>query len=95
MEAKTHTHGPLGISRRATPDYAPQYGVYVEGGARRDIATVMGDNAEADARLFAAAPDMLAALKAMVTELDSGNNFEVWERACQQMRAAIAKAVQS
>ena len=65
METQAYTSGPLGISRHGTPDYAPQYGVYAEG-ERNDIAIVMGDNAEADARLFATAPDMLHVLQFVI-----------------------------
>jgi hypothetical protein len=51
----THTPGPWETSKHATPDYAPQYGVYTEQDSR-DLATVKGGNAEANARLIAAAP---------------------------------------
>lgn len=54
----THTPGPWAIGQHATPDYAPQYGVYAERGDDRDLATVKGGNAEANARIIAAAPEL-------------------------------------
>lgn len=51
------------------------------------------DHTEADARLIAAAPDLLAALKFIVTEIeqDGGVPTEEW-LALDNARAAIAKA---
>lgn len=57
-----HTSGPLSVIRHATPDYAPQFGIYADGQSH-DLAIVKGDNAEADAHLFAAAPELLGALR--------------------------------
>lgn len=60
-----HTPGPWNISKHATPDYAPQFGIYAEG-CRNDLAYVVHENTEANARLIAAAPDLLAALQAIL-----------------------------
>ncbi len=57
-----HTPGPWSVSKHATPDYAPQFGIYA-GDSPNDLAIVKGDNAEADAALIEAAPDLLAALQ--------------------------------
>ena len=62
MTQATYLQAPLWFSRHATPDYAPQYGVYIEGGDGSDIAIVKGDDAENYAKLFAAAPALRAAL---------------------------------
>lgn len=62
----TYTKGPLHYGRHATPDYAPQFGIYKEGEHCRDFVIVSGENAEADAMLFAAAPDMLHVLKYLI-----------------------------
>jgi len=65
----THTPTPWTISRLATPDYAPEFGIFSEGSAR-DLAHVIGENSEADARLIAAAPDLLAALEDVLRVAD-------------------------
>ena len=61
-----HTLGPWEISRHATPDWHPQYGVYAEG-ERNDLAIVTGENAEADAKLIAAAPELKQAVEFLLT----------------------------
>lgn len=63
----THTSGPWAISKHATPDYAPQYGIYA-GDSPNDLATVKGDNAKADAALIASAPDLLAVCRQLVDQ---------------------------
>jgi hypothetical protein len=47
---------------------------------------------EREAHLVAAAPDLLAASEAFISELDSGDNFIAWEETKAKLRAAIAKA---
>jgi hypothetical protein len=44
------TPGPWATSKHATPEYAPQYGVYAEDGSNADLAIVKGENAKAAAR---------------------------------------------
>lgn len=44
------------------------------------------------AGLLAAMPDLLAASEAFLAELDSGNDFNAWEKAKADLRAAVAKA---
>ena len=60
----SHTLGTWEVSKHATPEYAPQYGVYAKG-CRQDHCIVRYDNAEANARLIAAAPDLLEVLKSV------------------------------
>ena len=47
---------------------------------------------KANATLIAAAPDLLAASEAFISELDSGSDFTAWEKAKADLREAIAKA---
>jgi hypothetical protein len=47
---------------------------------------------EANARLIAAAPDLLAALKALLFNATHGNGLDAHYRAQDEARAAIAKA---
>jgi len=54
------TYGTWEVSKDATPDYAPQFTIYAEDTGER-VATVF--QTPANARLIAAAPDMLRALK--------------------------------
>jgi len=68
MTNAAHTPGPYRVSRHATPDYAPQYGIVSESDGR-DIATVKGDNAKADASFFAAAPELFDRLCDMVARM--------------------------
>ena len=60
---------------------------------RADSTIVPAAEFDANARLIAAAPDLLAALKAMV-DLDTGDRPELWRYSKQfdDARAAIAKA---
>ena len=46
----------------------------------------------ANARLIAAAPELLAACEAMAAQLGGGDSFTQWEEAKAQLSAAIAKA---
>lgn len=87
-----HTPEPWGISKHGTPDYAPQYGVYAGDGSDHDHVIVKRDNAEADARLIAAAPDLLAALRGMVPTAYMGEPPKQAEFYAPA-RAAIAKAL--
>lgn len=44
------------VSKHATPEHSPQYGIYVEG-ERNDFCIVTGEDAEAKAHLISAAPE--------------------------------------
>ena len=78
-----HTKGNWETSKLASPDYAPQYGAYAKG-ERNAFCIVTGENAESDARLIAAAPDLLAACKGILiyaheieerVDIDDGHAF--------------------
>jgi hypothetical protein len=55
-------------------------------------ADYFSEPSEADARLIAAAPDLLAACEAMLVELDEWEQELGRHPACDLARAAIAKA---
>jgi len=61
-----HTPAPWHVSRHATPDYVPQFGIYAGDGNGRDIAIVTSN--EANANLIAAAPSLLAALEILLAD---------------------------
>lgn len=66
---------------------------WIVDGKGRTIAVVWYDkNTPANARLIAAAPDLLAACDAMAAQLGSGDDYTKWEEAKAQLLAAIAKA---
>ncbi len=69
VEVIMHTQGNWEISKHATPDYAPQYGIH--NGRRNDFCIVKGENAEANAQLIAAAPELLRAVKGEFAMLNS------------------------
>ncbi len=57
-----HTPGPWTVSKHGTPAYALQFGVYASDDTN-DFAIVRYDNAEANANLISAAPELLEALE--------------------------------
>jgi hypothetical protein len=89
-----HTKGTWHVSRHGVPDGVYQSGIYAEGNGR-DLAIVK--SCEADARLMAAAPNLLAALKELLAcpdlNLDDLDPFTLG--AIHDARNAVAKAVQS
>lgn len=74
MKTPTHTPGPWATSRDAVPEWHTQITVYEEATGKR-VATVF--ETPANARLIAAAPDLLDALRYMVTnaEADGWSSF--------------------
>ena len=91
-----HTPGPWGVSRLATPDYAPEFGIFRDdrGGAPA-LARVMNENSEANAALIAAAPLMLAALQEladMVAENYESLGYATAPAALRRAQAAITAA---
>lgn len=96
----TFTPGPWEIGKHATPEHSPQFGIYA-GAAARDHVIVKGEHAEADARLIAAAPELLEALQSLLQmdvkghQLQDRLQFSPAGRAIlEPARAAIAKATQ-
>ena len=85
----TPSPGPWHASRLATPEYAPEFGIYAEG-HRRDLAQVVGPNSAADARLIAAAPELLTALTALVARPPFDNTKETSALRRDAKRAAYA-----
>jgi len=94
-----HTPGPWHF--RVDPIHQGQYFIRVQSYGFAPLATVRGDkrstlkDSEANARLIAAAPDLLEALKMAVSALErsdyiqmDGDSFDVVDEA----RAVIAKA---
>jgi hypothetical protein len=82
MKRPNITPGEWIVSRLASPDYAPQFGIYSSENTN-DFATVKGD--EANAHAIAALPDLLAALESIVG--DSGQSWEA-----DAAKAALIKA---
>lgn len=78
-----HTPGPLHAGPESENGV---YGVLLQSGHSIGYALV-----EEDARLWAAAPDLLAALKAYVSEMDAGEG-PATRKSPALARAAIAKA---
>ena len=98
------TPGPWAISKHATPDYAPQFGIYANGGCRPDFIIVKGESAEADATLIAAAPNLLTILEdaiesykdefegegdLSISGADFIDWFSIWRKAAKE---AVVKA---
>jgi hypothetical protein len=84
----------LSISKHSTPEYAPQFGIYPEDGSSHDIAIVRGEQAEAYARLFAAAPELLSALTMARNFYDEGRDESdpTEMKVLAAINSAIAKA---
>ena len=84
-----HTPGLWCISKLATPNYAPEFGIYQDG-AQRDLARVTGENSAADAQLIAAAPILLIESIALVKQLKP---MAIHPSHYADLEAAIAKAI--
>lgn len=89
-----HTPGPWHHFKYAGADY----GICRDNGTGRDIAIVRGEHEDGDARLIAAAPELLALAEAVeryiVSLPPAMLDIEAVPRACllSDARAAIAKA---
>ena len=95
-----HTSGPWTFRRDAVPPGHEQFSVYPEDQGYR-VATAF--QSEANARLIAAAPELLAQLKRAVQAIDvvrihctpdkaTPQVFAWWDDILKEARAAIAKA---
>jgi hypothetical protein len=96
----SHTPGPWEVDEPHQV-WAPSAGEYVAITQVEDRETIPRDQVEANARLIAAAPELLEAIKELleVADPDSSDGYEMewqWretlERAQDRARAAIAKA---
>lgn len=95
MSEAKHTPGPW----KTFDDPKSNYGVQVNADnavkAKKVVCRVGGPDRDANARLIAAAPDMLAALKEGAQCLEDVARDEggwAWEEVLDGMRTAIAKA---
>lgn len=87
----SHTPGPLVVDEHSTLPFEPRYRVYSKTNSG-NVALFYG---EGDAELFAAAPDMLAALKAAVESFEQLvriNRIPENMKGLRDARAAIARA---
>jgi hypothetical protein len=91
-----HTPGPWNIIKHAAPEGYPQFGIYAGDGTQRDFVIVRNDNAAADVELIAAAPEMLAALREIESNLTDHPEAKRGNSKVHYLmhaaRAAIAKA---
>ena len=95
----TQTKGPWGVNSLAAnnpnvcltgPDGTKSPLGYIVQTPTTPIAAMI--QTEADARLIAAAPDLLAACEEMAAQLGGGDDYTKWEDAKAHLLAAIAKA---
>lgn len=91
-----HTPGPWEIRKAGNGDRgisAPGTGIFIEAFAEiRHSGEGAYDECDANARLIAAAPDVLSALKLLLADV---KDYEPWQRPCHAVdvaEAAIAKA---
>ena len=92
METK-HTPGPWFMETwsKFNGEQVTQVSAFSEYGNRTMQAIVNSGNSEANARLIAAAPDLLEALKEIVSAAD-GDGWNQLDAGLRKARAAIAKA---
>lgn len=87
----THTPGPWTVYKNEPLDGSR----HVALGSKYERAIVAGKSATANARLIAAAPDLLAACEAAIDGIEEWNDFaetDKIEEAVALLVAAIAKA---
>lgn len=83
-----HTPGPWFYEEGMTRD---RLHPFVKAADGRVICSCRTDNKHANARLIAAAPDLLETLEAIV-DFEAGPDFSRWARIVQRAESAIAKA---
>lgn len=91
MSKQQHTPGPWRIEdkERILSD-CPEFRIMCSDGYIAGVDSTRAENA-ANARLIAAAPELLEALEAIIASADAGN-AAILNRLLDQARAAIAKA---
>ena len=79
------------MSAHAPGPWRASFGAIIPPGKGHFIASVnrRNPNAEANALLIAAAPELLAALRDLLSAIGGEESTDIW---CQNARAAIAKA---
>jgi hypothetical protein len=87
MTQTTHTQGPWATYVDSAHD-----GWIADAEGNLIACAVRNENMQANAKLIAAAPDLLAACEEMAAQLGGGNDYTKWEDAKAQLLAAIAKA---
>ncbi len=105
MTEQKHTPGPWAVRRESAIDYRPNCIVSADGGSLvawcaggGPKRAIMGPEEDANARLIAAAPDMLTALRTATETIRAWhgpNEWDIYDRASPEMKAinsAIAKA---
>ena len=91
MTETAHTKGPWVFHEEYEgPSWGVNYSVTRATNPLEDVAAVVGT--EADARLIAAAPDLLDALTECVALRRADNPADGWADAIDAARAAIARA---
>jgi hypothetical protein len=93
----THTPGPWAIDTAERGQSGTRFrSVYRAGNVHAEICRVYGgmrdQHMDADARLIAAAPDLLAACKSMLAHMESWRVAETSDGDMARSRAALAKA---
>lgn len=84
-----HDHG-YGILFGEPDGWGWEKNLYVSVGCSNNVERKLGVGvAKANARLIAAAPDLLEALKALLAAIGGEESTDLW---CKDARAAIAKA---
>lgn len=94
MDAK-HTPGPWTAERTPASAYWDWTVIAPSGKGRVMQIGIDTDNTEADARLIAAAPDLLEALQAIVARVNGGSSYRMGADVDGLARAAIAKATEA
>lgn len=93
-----HTPSPWFVAKAATPAYAPEFIIYCEANDYT-IARVVNESSEDNARLIAAAPDLLDALYTALSFVEDAETDTTYKRlavrkAVRTIKDAIAKATQ-
>ena len=86
-----HTSGPWKTFRHAGTQSGPFWGIWANKDDRIAVVDAAGPIDECNARLIAAAPDLLAACKGLLDHALAEHQF-AGERLIESARTAIAKA---
>lgn len=87
-----HTPGPWEFSREDVENKPNYHFIIEDTKGERVIATVHGNDGEANARLIAAAPELLEALKALTEHLTDKGGYSTHGSSFGVAKQAIAKA---